>query len=75
MTGLIFGCLLFGFLNSFQQTLQTARYTSTSAWLQAMQHIPFEYFQMLPYLAALLMLAFLSQRRAGPQALGRAWPE
>ncbi|HMD54342.1 MAG TPA: ABC transporter permease [Phycisphaerae bacterium] len=73
--GLTLGCLLFGFLNSFQQTLQTARYTSASAWLQMLQHIPFEYFQMLPYLAAIFVLAILSHRESGPRALGRPWPE
>jgi general nucleoside transport system permease protein len=75
LTGLTLGCLLFGFLNSFQQTLQTARYTSIHVSVHTLQHIPFEYFQMLPYLAAIIVLAILSRKASGPQALGAPWPE
>jgi len=69
--GLIAGCLLFGAINSLQQTLQAARYTSHSAVLHAMRHLPFELFQMLPYIAALLALAIFAKSRPGPKSLAK----
>ncbi len=75
MGGLILGCLFFGAINSLQQTLQTARYTSHYAALHALQSVPFEVFQMLPYVAALAALAVLSRNHPGPHRLGRPWPE
>lgn len=71
--GLIAGCVLFGSINSLQQTLQTTRYTSDSIFMHALQHIPFEFFQMLPYLVALLALAALSRSSSGPRYLGQPW--
>ncbi len=72
--GLTAGCLLFGFINALQQVLQTARYTAHNRLLESLQHIPFQWFQMLPYAAALLALAVMAKNRPGPRALGRAWP-
>ena len=74
LTGLTIGCLFFGLINALQQVLQTARYTAHNALLESLRHIPFQLFQMLPYLAALLALAVLSRNRPGPQALGQPWP-
>ncbi len=71
--GLVGGCILFGAINSLQQTLQTARYTSHSAILHAMRHLPFEVFQMLPYVAALVALAIFAKSRPGPRFLGVPW--
>ena len=73
--GLVAGCLLFGGINSLQQTLQTTRYTSHSTFMHALQHIPFEFFQMLPYVVALLALATLSRSSPGPRYLGQAWKQ
>jgi ABC-type uncharacterized transport system permease subunit len=73
VSGLIAGCMLFGAINSLQQTLQTARYTSQSPILHAMRHLPFELFQMLPYVAALLALAVFAGSRSGPRYLGKNW--
>lgn len=63
---LIGGCLLFGFADSLQQTLQS---------LPQARQIPYQVFQMLPYLVALGALALLSRSSPGPAALGRPWPE
>ncbi len=71
--GLVGGCLLFGAMNSLQQTLQTARYTSHSALLHALRHLPVQLFQMLPYLAALIALAIFAKSRPGPKYLGQPW--
>ena len=62
---LVSGCLLFGFADSLQQSLQ--------ALPQARQS-PYQVFQMLPYLVALTALALLSRSAPGPAALGRPWP-
>ena len=71
--GLVGGCVLFGAINSLQQTLQTARYTSHSTVIHAMRHLLFEFFQMLPYLAALIALAIFAGSRPGPKYLGKNW--
>lgn len=74
LAGLTIGCLFFGLINAIQQVLQTARYTAHSPLIASLRHIPFQLFQMLPYLAALLALAVLSRNRPGPQTLGQPWP-
>ena len=72
---LVLGCLFFGAINSLQQILQTTRYTLADSWMHALQSVPFEFFQMLPYVAALAALALLSRRHPGPRALGQPWPQ
>ncbi len=63
---LVGGCLLFGFADSVQQSVQS---------LPQARQIPYQVFQMLPYLVALAALAALSRSAPGPAALGRPWPE
>ena len=63
---LIGGCLLFGFAEAGQQHLQS---------LPAARAVPYQVFQMLPYLVALVALALLSRSAPGPAALGKPWPE
>jgi simple sugar transport system permease protein len=75
LPGLIGGCLFFGLINSLQQTLQTARYTSQNAALHALTHVPFQFFQMLPYLAAIIALAIMSRKAPGPRYINVPWPE
>ncbi len=71
--GLVAGCLLFGAVNSLQQSLQTLRYTQHSAIMHALATLPFELFQMLPYVVALIALAILSRSAPGPRFLGIPW--
>jgi ABC-type uncharacterized transport system permease subunit len=58
------GCLLFGLAEAVQQQLQS---------LPAARAVPYQLFQMLPYVVALVALAVLSRSRPGPAALGRPW--
>ncbi len=75
LPGIIGGCLFFGLINSLQQTLQTARYTSQNTALHALTHVPFQFFQMLPYLAAIVALAIMSRKAPGPRYINVPWPE
>jgi simple sugar transport system permease protein len=61
---LVAGCLLFGVTDAVQQQFQS---------LPAARAVPYQVFQMLPYVVALVALAVLSRTRPGPAALGRAW--
>ena len=74
LPGLVGGCLFFGLINSLQQTLQTARYTSRNSVLHALTHVPFQFFQMLPYLAAIAALAVMSRNSPGPRYINIPWP-
>ena len=74
LPGLVGGCLFFGLINSLQQTLQTARYTSQNSVLHALTHVPFQFFQMLPYLAAIAALAVMSRNSPGPRYINIPWP-
>lgn len=58
------GCLLFGVAEAVQQQAQS---------LPAARAVPYQLFQMLPYVVALAALALLSRSRPGPAALGRPW--
>ncbi len=64
--GLIGGCLFFGMLVSVQQHLQSAGQNS---------RFPYQLFQALPYVTALLALALLSRSAPGPARLGEPWPQ
>ena len=74
--GLIIGCLLFGAVDSLQQFLQASdnlrQFLAAHVGVDA---IPYPYFKMLPYLAALAALALMSRGGRGPAFLGRPWPE
>lgn len=74
LPGLAAGCVFFGFINSLQQTLQAARYTSQNTMLHALTHIPFQFFQMLPYVAAIAALAIMSRKAPGPRYINVPWP-
>jgi simple sugar transport system permease protein len=67
IAGLIAGTLLFGILQGLQSYL-----TSLPG---ATQKIPHQLFDMLPYAATLLALAFLSKSKTAPLHLARPWPE
>lgn len=62
---LVAGCLLFGVADSVQQQLQS---------LPGSRAVPYQVFQVLPYLVALTALACLSRSAPGPAALGKPWP-
>ncbi len=74
LPGLVGGCLFFGLINSLQQTLQAVRYTSQNSVLQALTHVPFQFFQMLPYVAAIAALAVMSRNAPGPRYINVPWP-
>lgn len=59
------GCLLFGITESVQQHLQSL--PGSRAW-------PYQTFQVLPYVVAIVALACLSRSAPGPAALGKPWP-
>jgi simple sugar transport system permease protein len=67
IAGLIAGTLLFGALDALQ--------TYFTGIPGAMQTIPHQLFDMLPYAATLLALAFLSRAKTAPLHLARPWPE
>ncbi len=73
--GLCGGCLFFGAIDALQQTLQAQRATMHSGALRLLEHIPFPFFEMLPYVTALAALTILTRASPGPRYLGRPWPE
>jgi simple sugar transport system permease protein len=62
--GLVAGCLLFGALDSLQQHLQGGALG-----------LPYQAYQALPYVMALVALAALTRSAPGPARLGQPWPE
>jgi simple sugar transport system permease protein len=73
--GLIAGCVFFGAVENLQQFLQSSE--SFRLFLQAhvgIERLPYQYFKMLPYLAALVALGAFARGRAGPACLGQPWP-
>ena len=63
--GLVAACLGFGVLDALQSHLQ-------GRGLNAM--VPYQLFQALPFIVALLALGALRRGTAGPRELGKAWP-
>jgi len=62
---MVAGCFLFGLTDSIQEHLQSL--PGSRAW-------PYQIFQVLPYVVAIVALAFLSRSAPGPAALGKSWP-
>jgi ABC-type uncharacterized transport system permease subunit len=63
--GLLIACVGFGVIDALQSHLQ-------SRGLNAV--IPYQVFQALPFIVALLALAFMRRGTSGPQKLGVPWP-
>ncbi len=64
--GLALGCMLFGLINALQQHCQSAGWTA---------YVPYQVFQALPYLSAVIALAIWAKKAPGPTAMNQPWPK
>jgi len=60
--GILLACLFFGFCDALQIRLQ----------VQSVG-IPYQFFQMVPYIATILVLALMGSRQAGPKDCGKPY--
>lgn len=60
--GALAACLFFGFCDALQIRLQVASVG-----------IPYQFFQMIPYVATVLVLAIVGSKKAGPRANGKPY--
>ena len=60
--GILLACLFFGFCDALQIRLQVASIG-----------IPYQFFQMIPYIATIVVLALLGAKKAGPKACGKPY--
>lgn len=61
-SGILFACLFFGLCDALQVRLQVASVG-----------IPYQFFQMIPYVATVLVLTALGAKKAGPKAKGQPY--
>ncbi len=57
--GVLLACLFFGFCDALQIRLQVGSFG-----------IPYQFFQMIPYLATVVVLALIGMKQAGPKGAG-----
>lgn len=60
--GVLLACLFFGFCDALQIRLQVASYG-----------LPYQFFQMIPYVATVLVLAVIGMKKAGPKSCGKPY--
>ena len=60
--GVLAACLFFGLCDALQIRLQLVSST-----------IPYQFFQMIPYVATILVLAVVGVKKAGPKACGQPY--
>ena len=60
--GVLLACLFFGFCDALQIRLQVASFG-----------LPYQFFQMIPYLATIVVLAAIGAKKAGPKASGKPY--
>ncbi|MDO4977639.1 MAG: ABC transporter permease [Eubacteriales bacterium] len=60
--GVLVSCLFFGFCDALQIRLQVASIG-----------IPYQYFQMIPYIATIIALSIIGAKKLGPKAAGKAY--
>ncbi len=60
--GVMLACLFFGFCDALQIRLQVASFG-----------LPYQFFQMIPYVATILVLAVIGAKKAGPKASGKPY--
>ena len=60
--GVVLACLFFGFCDALQIRLQVGSYG-----------VPYQFFQMIPYLATVVVLAVIGMKKAGPKGVGKAY--
>lgn len=60
--GVLLACLFFGFCDALQIRLQVGSFG-----------VPYQFFQMIPYLATVVVLGVIGMRKAGPKASGKPY--
>lgn len=60
--GVMLACLFFGFCDALQIRLQVGS-----------AGIPYQFFQMIPYIATIIVLAILGSKKSGPKANGKPY--
>ena len=60
--GVLLACLFFGFCDALQIRLQVGSYG-----------IPYQFFQMIPYIATVVVLAVIGAKKAGPKGVGKPY--
>ena len=60
--GVLLACLFFGYCDALQIRLQVASFG-----------LPYQFFQMIPYLATIVVLAAIGAKKAGPKASGKPY--
>ena len=60
--GVLLACLFFGFCDALQIRLQVSGIG-----------IPYQFFQMIPYVATVIVLSAIGTRQSGPKANGQAY--
>ena len=59
---MLIACLFFGFCDALQIRLQVGSY-----------NIPYQFFQMIPYIATVVVLAAIGMKKAGPKGVGKPY--
>ena len=60
--GILLACLFFGFCDALQIRLQVSGIA-----------IPYQFFQMIPYIATVVVLAAIGMKKAGPKSCGKPY--
>ena len=60
--GVLLACLFFGFCDALQIRLQVGSYG-----------IPYQFFQMIPYIATVAVLTVIGMKKAGPKGVGKPY--
>ena len=60
--GVLIACLFFGFCDALQIRLQLINNT-----------LPYQFFQMIPYVATIIVLAIIGAKKAGPKSSGQPY--
>lgn len=60
--GVLLACLFFGFCDALQIRLQVGSYG-----------LPYQFFQMIPYIATVVVLALIGAKKAGPKGVGKPY--
>ena len=60
--GVLIACLFFGFCDALQIRLQVGSY-----------NIPYQFFQMIPYIATVVVLAAIAMKTDGPKSCGKPY--
>lgn len=60
--GVLLACLFFGFCDALQIRLQVASF-----------NVPYQFFQMIPYVATVVVLAIIGMKKAGPKSCGKPY--